>query len=191
LENTIVDRGPYGEETLLDFGNCENHIFNRLLELGSKGDVSLYYMKPQVYQNKIKDVEFLNVQQRDVEFKSRHRFKRSARVSEFKQWCYNHDCKPLGFIPWKLFKCDFLVQNRDADFLKNCSYKIEEVMKCIDTIQQIEDMDERREMIKQLTIKSVGEDSGRIKKRKPRKPKAVQPHVTVPISAVDEMLDLA
>ena len=188
--NTIVDRGPYGEETLLDFGNCEHYLFNRLLELGSNDEVSLYYMKPQVYP-KIKNVEFLNVQQRDVEFKSMSRFKRSERVSEFKQWCYDHDCKPLGFIPWKLFKCDFLVQNREVDFLEKCSDKIEEVMGHIRTIQLVENMDERQEMIDQLDIKSVGEESGRIKKRKPRKPKIVQLPVNVPTRMVDEMFDLA
>lgn len=64
-------------------------------------------------------------------------------------------------------------------------------MECIRTIQQIEDMEERREMIKQLDIKSVGEESGRIKKRKPRKSKIVKLHVNVPTSAIDEMLDLA
>lgn len=187
---TIVNCGPYEEETLLDFGNgeeCPTYLFNGLLDLYSTGDISAYYFPTKIYYEEVKNVAFLNAQ--CIIPPNNNRFKRKDTINIFRQWCYDHDCKPVGFLPWKLFKCDFLIQYRDENFLKRCESKVNEVMKCIHDILQIDSMIGRMEALNQLNITSMKhDDHPKSKNIRGIKKKKVG-MATVPRNIIDSMMD--
>jgi len=153
--NEIVNRGSYGKEVLLDFGSCATYLFHGLLNLYSKGQILAYYFQPKIYRSELSRVKFLNSQKKGYHVDNIQRFERHKRIDAFKQWCYDKNYKPFGYLPFKLFECDFLIQQRVANFLKSCENKVNEVMKCIHLLQKIENMDERLAALDELTITSM------------------------------------
>lgn len=169
-QSYILNRGSWGEETLIDFGKCDSYCFNNMMTMLRAKELSYYNDKPCININEFKKIDFVTAQEFEIDtsYTQHDKFSRRARVDNFKKSCYDKELIPIGFIPWKLFVCDMIIQYPDLSYLEKHKDKISEIIKIISELKAIEDLSEREDKFYDLT-KNLSYSGGR-KVRAPKKP---------------------
>lgn len=169
IRRFIFNRGLQGSEKLLDFGSCEERYFNIVMKMLKNNEVEAYYINPRIYPDELKKIKLLETQQK-YNIKTQ-KFKRSKQIRKFKTWCNKQNYIPIGYIPWKLFKCDMLLQNINPTYLDKHKDKIIEVIKIINEIKYIKDPEEKERRFNDLTDNLATTNGKIVKKRKSNKKK--------------------
>jgi hypothetical protein len=120
-----------------DFGKSNYYAFDQIMKLFDEGLVDVHYCEPLVVQKNLDQVEFLQIQSTPKEQNL------ELELVEYKKQIQNFDGL-VGYIPYKLFKSDIIIKNRDPNYLK--PHK-EKVMAVINQIKDImantnDDLDE-------------------------------------------------
>jgi len=117
-------------KTVKDFGRSSYYEFDKLMSLFDEGLVDVHYCEPLVIQENVHQIEFMQTQmtprEQDVQ----------KEVSEYKLKIDEFAKKEhlVGYIPYKLFKSDMIVKNRDPDYLKPHEEKICDIIEKVKVI---------------------------------------------------------
>ncbi len=179
----ITNRGQYGSEHLLDFGNCDKDMFNNMMVLLKSKYLSSYLVEPIVYNKRLSRIKFIQAQ--GIK-KPQKEFSRSNVINEFKTWCYDKEYVPIGYIPWKLFELNIIVVEPEPLFLENIKDKVKEVMEIIDELKAILDLEERYDRFLILT-KNLACTNGKVVVQ--RKKKEIKKRVMIQEN-IDDLVDL-
>lgn len=107
-------------ESTRDYGKAQYHEFNALMQLFDDGLIDMHYCKPLIVQNNIHQIEFLQsqteIQPQDFETDLENY---KSQLGEFSK-----KENMVGYIPYKLFKSDIIVEHRDPSYLQRNEDKI-------------------------------------------------------------------
>ena len=123
-------------------------------------DGELYgkYRVTKLYSDKIKKINSINDHQPRC-----YKFSRSKTICRFKNWCDKKDYVPIGYMPWKLFACDMILQPPDLTFLEQHKNKVQEVIHIIHELKSIRDTSEREDRFEEIS-KTLSNSNGKIVK---------------------------
>lgn len=131
----------HGGEGFIDFGSCDEKVLERMFYKESIGTYKKIHSKIMICNN-FKN-ECFNTNINDVNKKINiEKFKTG--IMQFINKSRNR--KLIGYLPWKLFKIDFLKVTKEPDFVNNLQPIID---KCIDIIRDVRTypMEERMERL--------------------------------------------
>ena len=133
LVSTIVSRTG---SKLVDFGKSNYYEFDELLSLFDNKLVDFHYCDPLIIRAEACKIPLLQGQrfssqgQLDLgDYKAK--LSAGGMVRELKS---ERVKKIVGYIPYKLFKSDMIVVNRDETYLKRCNDKVQETVGVIKDI---------------------------------------------------------
>lgn len=99
------------EKHSIDFGESHYYEFNDLLTLYDEDLISLHVCKPHICEDYYKN-DFLKTQ----ELKPNILDNKQNSIESYKREI-NEFPNIIGFLPWKLFKSDIIIQERDPEYL--------------------------------------------------------------------------
>jgi predicted phage-related endonuclease len=112
---------------LIDLGNSGSREMIDFLELFKPADdresfLSVKYIKPNFNQFKnVQNSEDLDFIHASDYLKTRRlpRFNFEKTVTKFKKTCLENDRVPVAVLPWKLYRSDMIVVEKDTDYLQD------------------------------------------------------------------------
>lgn len=150
-----IINGDIPDMSIRDFGKSYYSEFNNILELYSKGLVSIHYCDPHVFDAYYKNV-FLSSQDKKNKMtndptESIESYKKE--IAEFKNI--------LGYLPWKMFKSDILYEERDPNYMKKYESEVNRTIDIINEIRTASDREEQVNIFKKYFPKSrILKDNG-------------------------------
>lgn len=166
--DNIINRGEYGEETLIDLGNDNDNQFDTVMKMLRSKELYIYTIHPKIYPDELEKIKF--IRDHDIKTETSAKFSRSKNLHQFKNWCYDREYIPLGYIPWKLLVCDMIIQKFDPLYLDKCKDKISEVIKIIRDLKSIGNMADRESRFLELTNNLTYSNGKEIKKQNNARP---------------------
>lgn len=120
---------------IVDYGSANYYYFKEILDLYSNGLLSVSHFEPFIFENYYEN-EFINAQ--NLVYNNTLKYdkyieKVNKRIAS--------GC--VGYIPWKLFMSDIIIQNRDDNYVELYKDKILEVINIIKDIMDSVDYNEK------------------------------------------------
>jgi hypothetical protein len=122
-------------EEPIDFGRAKYPIMNRAFELYEEKRIKIIYY-PMILNNEVVN---------ELEFVKMHKKKRpldntnpkkiiQTQLDQFEEFCESNNHYPVGYLPWKLFKSDIIIETPDSTWKDTIETKIKDTLNLIDTI---------------------------------------------------------
>ena len=137
----IIHNYINGESTNIDFGNCRFYDFDKLLLLYDEDLISIEICDTYISPHYVNEFNKKKYDENVNEFIDNYKHKIAT----------NHN---IGFMPWKLFKSDFIKQNREPKYLKSYEYLISDIINIINDINKSQNSIEKLKRFKSYFPKS-------------------------------------
>ena len=133
-------------QNTVDIGNKSYKYINRLFELYDKQLIKVRYFKPIIDYNKVNDIPLINVQEYIIPNLNLEAevSKCKSLIDVFYATCHENDNRPIGILPWKLFKSVMIVEDRDDSYVDKFKDKANELLKIVDDINSYTTDEERK-----------------------------------------------
>lgn len=145
------------DKFLIDFGNESTNNMDILLKYIEMDFISVIYYKPNINMTKYAEYlpnELVNVtafndisseSNDNIELISYKMLKTNPMkfIKKFANTCNKNKYIPIGYLPWKLFKSDIIVVEKDPLYIYQFVDKIEEVIKIIEDINSFDETDDQ------------------------------------------------
>jgi hypothetical protein len=156
-ENNIYEeKCDFSEQShlyLIDLGSVHQHrSFDKLLSISVRKKnrlINLYYISPCIVTNEIEKNKFLISQEIIVEKKSEEQMEEDLndflhkRVTKVLRRILNKGGTPIGILPWKLFKSEIILQEREEYYMEEHKDEVESAISILHDIKK--DLPEGRE----------------------------------------------
>lgn len=132
LMNTVDDP--------LDFGAAKERMLNRLFELCEEKRVKVSYQPMILNQSEINKLEFIRTHKKTrpvVPVEPKKLVK--AQIGQFEATCEEDENYLIGYLPWKLFKSDIILDTPDEDWRDKIEPRINDTIEKIDAILASDD----------------------------------------------------
>ncbi len=124
------------QETPLDFGTAKEKTIDRLFELCEEKRVVPVYYPIVLNYEVINELEFVKTHKKEVyDMVTNPKKIIKMHVEQFKDFCDQHEHVLIGYLPWKLFKSDMIIETRDVNWKTQIEPKIVETLQIIDEIK--------------------------------------------------------
>ncbi len=131
-------------ENILDFGTVGSKILDRLFELCEEKRVQIIYYPMILNQGAINEIEFIQDHKKTKPVTTIYPKKLiKLQLDQFESHCEVNEYYPIGYLPWKLFKSDIIIDVRDDEWQAKIEPAVTETLKKIDEITAHENPKEK------------------------------------------------
>jgi len=119
----------------IDLGEASKQIMDRVLELYDNKRVHAIYFPVIVNDEAVNELDIV-ANHELYRNKRKHNIKKLGQsyVQKLKDKCARNDWYPVGYLPWKLFVSDIIIEERDETWYDKIKEPVEDVLAVLDDI---------------------------------------------------------
>jgi hypothetical protein len=128
-------------EQIIDFGQSEPKIIERLFELIEEKRITVVYYPTIVNYKVVNEMEFIATHQK-MKTPDNTNPKKIIRkyLDEFLDMCDDKEWIPVGYLPWKIIKSDVICEGPEENWKQVIEPPIKNTLSIIDTIMASNDI---------------------------------------------------
>jgi len=131
-------------ESPIDFGFSKTGVLNRLFELCEEKRIGIMYYPMVLNQEAVNELEFIQTHKKEkTTVKLNPKKIVTMQLNQFTSHCEDNELLPVGFLPWKLFKSDIIIDTPQENWLDTIKDPILDTLKKIDEISSAENPEEK------------------------------------------------
>jgi hypothetical protein len=143
------------ENFLIDFGEESSYNIDNLLKYIEMDFLSVEYYEPNINIEKYKESipnDLINVFElnNNINLISYKLLQTNPNkfISKFAKICKKNKYIPIGYLPWKLFKSDIIIVEKDPLYIYQFVDKIKKIISIIEDINSFETIEDKIETYK-------------------------------------------